>query len=299
MARGIVGREIFSSNEDREGFLHRLADIISGKGGPSLYAWALLSNHFHMLLSPTETHLSTIMQRLMTGYAVNFNRHHKRSGHLFQNRYKSIVIEEEPYFLELVRYIHLNPLRAGIVSGVTALDKYPFTGHSVIMGQRDYPLQNIDAVLSRFASNGQIARQEYRDFVEAGVKQGIREDLRGGGLIRSAGGAVALLTRDSEAHEAADERILGGGAFVESVLYVKNTVHSSHHVSADDILTEISARSGMDAEKIVGQSRERIVSKVRKEFLQRAHEEAGISAAELGRMVGRSHVAVAKALKGI
>ena len=62
MARGIEGREIFSSNEDREGFLHRLADIISGKGGPSLYAWALLSNHFHMLLSPTETHLSTMKQ---------------------------------------------------------------------------------------------------------------------------------------------------------------------------------------------------------------------------------------------
>jgi len=76
----------------------------------------------------------------MTGYAVTFNKRHKRSGHLFQNRYKSIVCEEDPYLLELIRYIHLNPLRAGLVKDLKELDKYPWTGHSAILGKRRNPL---------------------------------------------------------------------------------------------------------------------------------------------------------------
>ena len=71
------------------------------------------------------------MRRLMTGYAVTFNRRHKRNGHLFQNRYKSVICEDEPYLLELVRYIHLNPLSAGLVNSLTELDGYPWSGHSV------------------------------------------------------------------------------------------------------------------------------------------------------------------------
>jgi len=80
------------------------------------------------------------MRRLMTGYAVTLNKHHKRSGHLFQNRYKSIVCEEDPYLLELIRYIHLNPLRAGLVKDLKELDKYPWSGHSTILGRRKNPL---------------------------------------------------------------------------------------------------------------------------------------------------------------
>ena len=76
----------------------------------------------------------------MTGYAVTFNKRHKRSGHLFQNRYKSIVCEEDSYLLELIRYIHLNPLRAGLVKDLKELDRYPWTGHSAILGKRKNPL---------------------------------------------------------------------------------------------------------------------------------------------------------------
>jgi len=72
----------------------------------------------------------------MTGYAVTFNKRHKRSGHLFQNRYKSVICEEDPYLMELIRYIHLNPLRARLVEDLKALDKYPWTGHSAILGHR-------------------------------------------------------------------------------------------------------------------------------------------------------------------
>jgi len=296
MARGIEGRDIFINNDDREGFLQRLMDIISGDGGPSLYAWAILSNHFHLLIRPAETHLSTIMQRLMTGHAVNFNKRHKRIGHLFQNRYKSIVVEEERYFMELVRYIHLNPLRAGMVTSVKALADYPFTGHCVIMGKRNFPVQNVDSILSHFSSKRQLAVQEYLDFMKEGARQGAREDLRGGGLIRSAGGRLSLLARGSDAQEAADERILGGGDFVESVLKANATEQSGHTLTIDEILMEISERSGISTDKVLGQSRARNVSKARQEFFKRAQEEAGVSTAELGRMTGRTHVAVAKAI---
>ena len=93
MARGIEGRKIFRDDKDRKSFLGRLANILD-ETQTQCYAWALIPNHFHLLLRTGLTPLSKLMRRLMTGYAVRFNRRHKRSGHLFQNRYKSIVCEE-------------------------------------------------------------------------------------------------------------------------------------------------------------------------------------------------------------
>ena len=95
-----------------------------------------MTNHAHILLRTGYVPLSTVMRRLLTGYAQQFNRRHRRHGQLFQNRFKSILCEEEPYLLELVRYIHLNPLRAGIVKDLKALKTYPHSsGHGVIMGK--------------------------------------------------------------------------------------------------------------------------------------------------------------------
>jgi len=139
MARGIEGRKIFKDDKDRKAFLDRLALILK-ETQTQCYAWALIPNHFHALLRTGATPLSKVMRRLMTGYAVTFNKRHKRSGHLFQNRYKSIVCEEDPYLLELIRYIHLNPIRAGVVKDLKELDKYPWSGHSAILDNRKNPL---------------------------------------------------------------------------------------------------------------------------------------------------------------
>jgi len=139
MARGIERRKIFWDDKDRASFLERLALILE-ETQTQCYAWALIPNHFHILLRTGTTPLSTVMRRLMTGYAVTFNIRHRRSGHLFQNRYKSVVCEEDTYLLELTRYIHLNPLRAKLVEDLKALDKYSWTGHSAILGKRKNPL---------------------------------------------------------------------------------------------------------------------------------------------------------------
>ena len=125
MARGIERRKIFWDDKDCSSFLERLAVILE-ETQTQCYAWALIPNHFHILLRIGITPLSKVMRRLMTGYAVTFNRWHRRAGHLFQNRYKSVVCEEDPYLLELIRYIHLNPLRAGLVKDLNELNRYPY-----------------------------------------------------------------------------------------------------------------------------------------------------------------------------
>jgi hypothetical protein len=159
------------------------------------------------------------MRSLLTGYAGAFNRRHRRSGHLFQNRYKSIVCEENVYFLELVRYLHLNPLRAGVVRDLAALDGYGYTGHSTLMGRTPRPWQNTREVLGRFSPRLGPARRAYRLFVSEGVVQGRRPDLIGGGLVRSVGGwkAVEELRRGREEYTS-DERVLGGAEFVEDLM---------------------------------------------------------------------------------
>jgi len=158
------------------------------------------------------------MRSLLSGYAGAFNRRHQRVGHLFQNRYKSILVEEEPYLLELVRYLHLNPIRARVVKDLRALDRYPWSGHSALLGTVPRPWQATAEILRQFGPTPARAKRAYRAFVAEGIRQGRRPELQGGGLVRSAGGwaAVRALRRGREAY-LGDERILGGAGFVQRV----------------------------------------------------------------------------------
>jgi len=122
IVRGIERRRIFKTDADRDNFLSRLGDILT-ETETACYAWALIPNHFHLLLRTSNVSISTVMKRLLTGYALWFNRKHGRYGHLFQNRYKSILCQEDVYLLELVRYIHLNPLRAKLMPDLKTLEK--------------------------------------------------------------------------------------------------------------------------------------------------------------------------------
>ena len=175
MVRGIEKGKIFLSRVDREDLLLRLSMILP-KAGARLYAWSLLPNHFHLLMRTGPVGLSSVMRKILTGYATSFNRRHRRSGHLFQNRYKSILVEEEAYLLELVRYIHLNPLRAKLVKDVGELGFYPWSGHCCLLGRRDYPWQDCGYVLSQMGKNLKRAREAYGKFVEEKIipeKRGI------------------------------------------------------------------------------------------------------------------------------
>jgi REP element-mobilizing transposase RayT len=222
IARGIERRKIFRDDADRGDFLDRLGGILRDSQ-TRCFAWALMPNHFHLLLRTGLVPISSVMRRLLTGYAVTFNLRHRRSGHLFQNRYKSILCQEDAYLLELVRYIHLNPLRARLVPDLKALNRYGFCGHSVLMGKLRNDWQDTAYVLKQFGNMTGSSRRRYREYIQEGVMQGRRPELVGGGLVRSLGGwkAVKALRGIGERIKG-DERILGDGDFVESVLSASN-----------------------------------------------------------------------------
>lgn len=257
IARGIIRQRIFLDDADKKNFLNRLRTLLKDTG-IKCYAWAVLDNHFHLLLRTGTVPISTLMRRLLTGYAVSHNLRHERSGHLFQNRFKSILCQEDAYLLELVRYIHLNPLRAGIVSDMDQLDTHPFCGHGVLMGKHRNEWQDTDFILARFGKRVSKASGRYRRFVEEGVALGKRPDLMGGGLVRSAGGwsGVKELRRE-QAYAKGDERILGDGSFVEAAL--------AHAQEALQRKYDLRAK-GVDLEKVVqrvaevlGMSREEVL----------------------------------------
>ena len=147
--RGIERRKIFRDDNDRDNFIDRLGNLLP-ETGTGCYAWALIPNHAHFLFRTGYVPLASLMRRLLTGYVVSFNRRHKRYGQLFQNRYKSIICQEDTYLKELVRYIHLNPLRAKLCGNLSELNRYPYCGHSVLIGNRKRIWQDAAYVLGYF-----------------------------------------------------------------------------------------------------------------------------------------------------
>jgi putative transposase len=217
--RGIERRKIFSDDRDRDNFLERLS-LLLPETNTQCYAWVFMSNHAHFLVKSGPSGISGLMRRLLTGYAVSYNIRHKRHGQLFQNRYKSIICQEDPYLLELVRYIHLNPLRAKLVSGLDALDGYRYCGHSALTGKEQREWQNSEYILGYFGKRLGTARKKYRSYVEQGVPLGRRPELVGGGLIRSLGGWDEIKKLRLNGHDRikSDQRILGASDFVDDVL---------------------------------------------------------------------------------
>jgi REP element-mobilizing transposase RayT len=217
ITRGIERRDIFIDKGDYEEFLRRLKEGLESTGS-KCYGWALMPNHFHLLIQTGKKPLSDLMRKLLTGYAMYFNAHHKRRGYVYQNRYKSILCQAEVYLLELVRYIHLNPLRANLVPNIQALRSFAWCGHGALMGTRKNDWQATDDILVHFGKTLQVARFQYERFLEEARDAGRREDLTGGGLRRSAGGWTGVMALRKDGRWLGDERVLGDGSFVESVL---------------------------------------------------------------------------------
>ena len=303
ICRGIERRKIFIDNSDKNNLIWRLGRVISETQTPC-YAWALIDHHFHLLLKTGNVPVATLMRRLLTGYAVSFNLRHRRTGHLFQNRYKSILCQEEAYLLELVRYIHLNPLRAGYVSSMHQLDRYRFCGHSTLMDKKNYDWQDKDYVLKLFGKRVSSARKAYRAFVEKGIKQGRRPDLTGGGLIRSAGGWVALKSyRRLKAHMKGDERILGDSDFVESVLEEQNErLERRYRIQMqgydfDKVIDRVAKTFELKPEEVLRNVKQRRRVKARSLLCYWALEELEMTGTAVGRRLKMSKSAVSRAVR--
>jgi REP element-mobilizing transposase RayT len=303
IVRGIERRNIVDDDLDRGNWVARLGRV-ADETQTVIYAWALMGNHAHMLLRSGTGGVALFMRRVLTGHAVAYNRRHRRHGHLFQNRYKSIICEEDAYFTELVRYIHLNPLRAGLVASLTQLDRYPWCGHAVVLGQRDHLWQDCDYVLKWFGKKVGPAKRAYRMFVEKGIPQGQRPELVGGGLIRSLGGWSAVKSiRRSGAEEKGDARILGSSEFVNQVIdeadrQVKHQLAGEYLIgTARNIIRSSCKEHHVSTEVLRNGSRRQAVSNLRKHLALKLVNELGLSLAETGRQLGLTTSGVAQILR--
>jgi len=300
--RGIERRRIVDDDHDRHAFVDRMGELSSSLI-THIYAWALMTNHAHILLRSGTAGISAYMRRLLTGYAVNYNRRHRRYGHLFQNRYKSIVCEEEIYFKELVRYIHLNPLRAGLVNTLPKLDWYRWCGHALVLGRRRNSWYAREDVLRWFGKAEKESARNYRNFVKSGIELGSQPHLVGGGLIRSAGGwfEVKALRRIGD-RQASDERILGDGSFVERVTQEMEITKKCRLLASDrlstarELIADICEKRSIAVQALQNGSRVRSVSKVRSELSWILVNEQGLSFAETARQLGVSTSAIAKCI---
>jgi putative transposase len=303
IVRGIERRRIFSDDKDRDNFVDRLADIVTDTQ-TFCFGWALMPNHAHLLLRTGKTSLSTVMRRLLTGYAVCYNRRHRRHGHLFQNRYKSILCQENIYLLELVRYIHLNALRGKIAKNLKELDKYPYSGHSALMGNVPRDFQDAVYVLNLFGKKVSAARKRYRAYLAKGIGQGRRPDLMGGGLIRSAGGWSAVKAmRRTQSRMKGDERILGDGEFAQSVLDAAKEKFAERYIlqvqdhGLNMVAQRVSTLLGLKPEQILASGKHPLTVKARSLMCYWAVRELGFTATEVSRRLGVTQPAVSISVK--
>jgi len=300
IVRGIEKRRIVDDVTDRKDFKRRLAEL-AVETKTAIYAWALMNNHAHILLRSSQFGLSAFMRRFLTGYAIAYNRRHRRWGHLFQNRYKSIVCDEDSYFRELVRYIHLNPLRGKLVRSLSDLDRYRWCGHGVIMGRIANDWQDRDYVLKWFGKKEGVAKRAYRSYVQKGVSEGRRPELVGGGLIRSSGGwsQVKALRRSGD-RQLSDERILGSGKFVEQMIKEADSRIKyqlpviEQHQRLDAFITKECKKAKVSIEELKSGSRRKEVSALRARIAVGLVEKYGVALAGVARRVGVSTSAISK-----
>jgi REP element-mobilizing transposase RayT len=289
IARGIERSKIFREEADYADFLHRLGALLT-QTETQCFAWSLIPNHFHLLLKTGTVPIATLMLRLLTGYAAGFNRRHKRRGHLFQNRYKSVLCQEDTYLQELVRYIHLNPLRARLVNDMAALDDYPYAGHCAVMGKEELNWQETGPVLEMFGGTPAQARERYRNYLIAGIALGKQPILTGGGLIRSAGGWAGIKKlRKAGMFQKSDERILGDGKFVERVLaeaeekMTRQSTYKTKGINLDHLQHAVATLLEMDPEELIGSSKARKATKARALFCYWAVREMGMPMTEIAK----------------
>lgn len=180
MARGIRRKAIFREEDDFKIFL-KIVEEVQSLLPFEIYAYCLMTNHFHMLIKTEDKEIWHIMKRILSGYARTFNQKYNYTGHLFDSRYTSKIVNDTTYLLEVSRYIHLNPVRAGMVLHPA---EYEFGSYKTYLGQADIPLVNSDAVLNTFLRDPVAQYQKFvedkipHDEIECQIQKDMKEDER-------------------------------------------------------------------------------------------------------------------------
>ena len=277
ITRGNSRQQIFSEQDDYKIFLEYLRTLKERKPF-ELYAFCLMPNHVHLLIEVKKEPLSVIMQRLLTGYTRYFNMKNKKRGHLFQGRYKAILCEKDSYLLELVRYIHLNPVRAKIVKKPS---QWEWSGHGSLLGTVKNELIDEEDMLKLFCSEKNKARSLYEEFIRDGVALGHRGDYYPREKVPYLGNDRYIEKHISMHLDLIENKTPG-------------TVKCS--VTMKEILSRVCAGNGISQEAVQGGSRRREISSVRKEFIRSAFK-SGHRAADIARFLNRTHSFISRLLE--
>ena len=266
IARGNNGQRIFLREGDYEAFLKAL-ETARQRHAFFVYAYVLMPNHFHLLAEVGDVSTGRLMQALLTSYARWFNRAHGRRGHVFQGRYKAVVCDRDSYLLELVRYIHLNPVRAGLVRNPGA---WKWSGHNEYLGRARRGLIDPGPVRGELASPHQ-----YEAFLWEGLKGGYRPEWHPG--------------------DAAP--FLGDEAFVTRVAKAGKPSPSRRPRPMEVLLKEVARRAGLDADTLLHRGRSAAIVEARDEFIRRAVLQEGHRAATIAAFLGCQASNVSRALR--
>lgn len=250
IARGNNGQRIFLRQYDYEAFLEAL-QVVRKRYPFYLYAYVLMSNHFHLLLEVQRFSTARILQSLLTSYVKRFNRTHHHRGHLFQGRYKAILCDQDSYLMELVRYIHLNPVRAGVVKRPI---EWPWSGHGEYLGKQKRGLIDPGPVMEEL---GNAAR--YEEFIRDGVKEGYR----------------------AEWHPGEQAPFLGPEKFVKQLAKEKTAPPTSRRIPLEEIVKKLATQAGLDPKTLRRKGRMARIVAARDRFIREAVFEQGYLASEV------------------
>ena len=267
------GESVFADSEEAIDFVELLREV-NQRDGLTVFAWALLSNHYHIALRTSAIPLSRTMQYLQGIYSRRFNRRWRRTGPLWQSRYQARVIDDEESFDRVMVYVHLNPVRAGLTDDLT---EYVFCGHRELMGKVKDPLVDVNQALIGFGDTLRKARRQYSDRIRAGLEEGEFDT--------SPGRLSELLTRD---------RKLDAPAAVFVYELGRSTGLERPALDGTRYLREACAILEVEPERLASRRRDRETAALRKMVAAVGIERWGQQAGELARLLDKHTVAVSR-----
>jgi len=271
MLRGNGGQEIFFTEEDYA-YLYGLLEEGTERFGYRIHAFCCMPNHLHLAVQVGEEPLAKPMQNLAFRYTRRINREHERVGHLFQGRYKAVLVDHDSYLLELVRYLHLNPVRAHLVDVAEA---YPWSSHRAYLGQARLAWLTTDWVLGQFGTRRLAARRHYLRFVGDGIEEGHRPEFHAG----------------SE-----DSRVLGEAEFTRAVSSADVRLLAAR-ISLERVLAAVGKAYALTPEELVAVGQGRRLSEARAVVGTLAADLRCSSLAEVGRRLGREESTISSAAR--
>jgi putative transposase len=277
MLQGNNRQDIFLGNQDRR-FFQSLLKGYKDRYGLKVYAYCLMANYVHLLIETAQPNLSKVMQGFNTAYTKYFNQKHNTIGHVFQGRYKALLVDKDNYMLELTRYIHLAPIREGLREKPW---RYQWSScPAYVESETREPLVDSDVVLKEFAKNRLKQSVRYMQYIKERAKQTDVDLPRVRGLFVGSDDFIARVQK------------MAGTAAI-------STDHAGEKATAEAILSEVMDKHGIDEEKLFGRSQWREISSVRKVAIYRMWKEARMGVTEIGRMFNRTPSAVSQLIRSI